>query len=128
MPETETAADVPVTVPVSVTVGCYIYPNMTMLDILGPHQTLGFAPGFKAFTFARTTEPIVTDTGLRIVPDYGFDDVPQAALATPPLTTVSQPHRRKGSEAVRLLLDGDEQSGIELPVELIVRASTAPSP
>ena len=58
----------------------------------------------------------------------GFDDVPQAALATPPLTTVSQPHRRKGSEAVRLLLDGDEQSGIELPVELIVRASTAPSP
>jgi DNA-binding LacI/PurR family transcriptional regulator len=66
------------------------------------------------------------------VPDrlsvVGFDDIPQAALATPPLTTISQPHRRKGSEAVRLLLDGDDESGVELPVELVVRASTAPTP
>ena len=52
----------------------------------------------------------------------------EAALATPPLTTVKQPHRRKGSEAVRLLLDGDDESGVELPVELVVRASTAPAP
>jgi len=66
------------------------------------------------------------------VPDrlsvVGFDDIPEAALATPPLTTVKQPHRRKGSEAVRLLLDSDDESGVELPVELVVRASTAPAP
>jgi len=66
------------------------------------------------------------------VPDrlsvVGFDDIPQAALATPPLTTVHQPHRRKGSEAVRLLLDSAGESGVELPVRLTVRASTAPAP
>ena len=66
------------------------------------------------------------------VPDrlsvVGFDDIPEAALATPPLTTVHQPHRRKGSEAVRLLLDSGDESGVELPVELVVRASTAPVP
>ena len=37
----------------------------------------------------------------------GFDDVPEAARALPPLTTVRQPHDRKGSEAVRLLIEPD---------------------
>jgi DNA-binding LacI/PurR family transcriptional regulator len=56
----------------------------------------------------------------------GFDDVPEAALADPPLTTVRQPHARKGSEAVRLLLD--DSGSVVLPTELVVRASTAPAP
>jgi DNA-binding LacI/PurR family transcriptional regulator len=58
----------------------------------------------------------------------GFDDVPEAALVTPALTTVRQPHLRKGSEAVRLLLDEGGPPSVELPVELVVRASTAPAP
>ena len=66
------------------------------------------------------------------VPDrlsvVGFDDIPESARATPPLTTVKQPHRLKGSEAVRLLLDSDDESSVELPVEITIRASTAPAP
>jgi DNA-binding LacI/PurR family transcriptional regulator len=58
----------------------------------------------------------------------GFDDVPEAACATPALTTVHQPHARKGSEAVRLLLEGDGAATVLLPTELVVRASTAPAP
>jgi cyclohexyl-isocyanide hydratase len=58
------------------TVGIYIYPGMTLLDCLGPHQVLGVAPGIEVFTFARTKDPIVTDTGLTILPDHGFDDLP----------------------------------------------------
>jgi cyclohexyl-isocyanide hydratase len=57
-------------------IGIYIYPNMTMLDVLGPHQTLGLCPGLEVFTFARTADPLVTDTGLTITPDHGFDDIP----------------------------------------------------
>ena len=57
----------------------------------------------------------------------GFDDVPEAGRAVPPLTTVRQPHNRKGSEAVRLLLEPDSGS-VVLPNELVVRASTAPAP
>jgi DNA-binding LacI/PurR family transcriptional regulator len=57
----------------------------------------------------------------------GFDDVPEAARAIPPLTTIRQPHDRKGSEAVRLLLEPDAGS-VLLPTELVVRASTAPAP
>lgn len=58
----------------------------------------------------------------------GFDDVPEAATADPPLTTIRQPHQRKGSEAVRLLLEGPEAESVLLPIELVVRASTAPAP
>jgi len=58
----------------------------------------------------------------------GFDDVPEAATATPPLTTIRQPHQRKGSEAVRLLLEGPEAQSVLLPIEIVVRASTAPAP
>jgi DNA-binding LacI/PurR family transcriptional regulator len=58
----------------------------------------------------------------------GFDDIPEAASADPPLTTIRQPHQRKGSEAVRLLLEGPEAESVLLPIELVVRASTAPAP
>jgi len=60
----------------------------------------------------------------------GFDDVPEAARATPPLTTVHQPHQEKGLLAGRLLLarvNGEEGTeGGLLPTRLVVRASTAP--
>jgi DNA-binding LacI/PurR family transcriptional regulator len=56
----------------------------------------------------------------------GFDDVPEAALSIPSLTTVRQPHLRKGADAVRLLLDGRAPQSVHLPTELVLRASTAP--
>jgi DNA-binding LacI/PurR family transcriptional regulator len=66
------------------------------------------------------------------VPDdlsvVGFDDIPGAATATPPLTTVRQPHADKGAEAVKLLLRDGERSPdpVLLPTELVIRGSTAP--
>jgi DNA-binding LacI/PurR family transcriptional regulator len=58
----------------------------------------------------------------------GFDDIAEAAVATPSLTTVRQPHNRKGSEAVRVLLEAPASGSVVLPTELVVRASTAPAP
>lgn len=58
----------------------------------------------------------------------GFDDIPLAAIAEPPLTTVHQPGREKGSTAASLalrLLDGEEASHRVLDAALIVRGSTA---
>jgi DNA-binding LacI/PurR family transcriptional regulator len=58
----------------------------------------------------------------------GFDDIPGAARAQPPLTTVRQPNQEKGEVAARLLLEGappDER--IELLAELVVRASSGPA-
>lgn len=59
----------------------------------------------------------------------GFDDIPRAATWDPPLTTIRQPLVGKGRAAAELLLqqiaDGRRRR-IELPIELVVRGSTAP--
>jgi DNA-binding LacI/PurR family transcriptional regulator len=67
------------------------------------------------------------------VPDQlsvvGFDDTPAAAQARPPLTTIHQPHRDKGTLAAELLLHPAAQPASQvLPTELVVRGSTAPAP
>jgi DNA-binding LacI/PurR family transcriptional regulator len=56
----------------------------------------------------------------------GFDDTPVATGLMPPLTTVRQDHAMKGRLAARMLLGQVEAKRITLPVELVVRASTAP--
>ncbi len=71
--------------------------------------------------------------GVRVPRDLsvlGFDDVPQAAAAHPPLTTVRQPLEQMGRSAVNALLA--VLAGIEavapvitFPTELVVRGSTA---
>jgi DNA-binding LacI/PurR family transcriptional regulator len=71
----------------------------------------------------------------RRVPDdlsvVGFDDIPRAATWEPALTTIRQPLVEKGRAAAELLL-AQVQSGsairIDLPIELVVRDSSAPPP
>jgi DNA-binding LacI/PurR family transcriptional regulator len=82
----------------------------------------------------------------------GFDDIPGAATSRPSLTTIRQPLRLKGYAAARLLLDAPSGSHpdpgapanlaqdpgaegrptgsdeLDLPVELVVRRSTAVAP
>ncbi|MEV6765016.1 LacI family DNA-binding transcriptional regulator [Streptomyces sp. NPDC051105] len=77
----------------------------------------------------------LTEAG-RTVPDdvsvVGFDDIPVAAFVTPPLTTVRQPFDAVAREGLRLLVHAIEKPGADLPpandppVELVLRASTAP--
>jgi len=58
----------------------------------------------------------------------GFDDIPMAASAMPPLTTVHQPGREKGATAaalVALLLDGGKVEHRCLETRLVIRESTA---
>jgi DNA-binding LacI/PurR family transcriptional regulator len=76
--------------------------------------------------------------GLRVPTDVsvvGFDDMPEAQWARPPLTTVRQPTAELGAMAVRRLLeiahaDGNEprfRSHLELSTDLVIRASTSPA-
>jgi alanine racemase len=70
----------------------------------------------------------------RDVSVVGFDDLDLAPHTDPPLTTVHQPIRRKGEEAVRLLLSVVQRRETFKPehrlleTRLIVRASTGPAP
>ena len=77
------------------------------------------------------------ELGQRVPQDVsvvGFDDIDLAPHVDPPLTTVHQPIRRKGEEAVRLLLtvverrDHARPEHRRLETRLIVRGSTGPVP
>jgi LacI family transcriptional regulator, galactose operon repressor len=59
----------------------------------------------------------------------GFDDIPEAAVAVPPLTTVAVAPRQRGMQAARLVLarlrgDDDAPRTTIAPAELRVRASS----
>jgi len=63
----------------------------------------------------------------------GFGDVPFASMTDPPLTTVREPFQKMGQDAADILLKlirrkRLRQKHLVLPVELIVRESTAPLP
>jgi LacI family repressor for deo operon, udp, cdd, tsx, nupC, and nupG len=60
----------------------------------------------------------------------GFDDIPMAAYASPPLTTIRQPMREIGLETVRLLIETIEGRiqtvrSVTLPHRMIVRQSVS---
>jgi len=78
---------------------------------------------------------VAKSLGLSIPDDIsivGFDDVPEATLSQPQLTTVRQPLQAMGAEAMRMLLDiiaGVEcETHVRMNTELIVRDSCGPVP
>ncbi|MER6154353.1 LacI family DNA-binding transcriptional regulator [Streptomyces sp. NPDC001868] len=79
----------------------------------------------------------LTEAGRRVPEDVsvvGFDDIPVAAYVTPPLTTVRQPFDAVAQEGLKRLVhlienpDADPLPPSDPPVDLVVRASTAPPP
>ena len=61
----------------------------------------------------------------------GFDNIPAAASADPPLTTIHQDYAEKGRLAGRMLVsqlhEEDAPSAGQLATNLVVRGSTSPS-
>jgi LacI family transcriptional regulator len=98
---------------------------------LDPRPTAVFAANDLS---ALATVREANSRGL-IVPDdlsvVGFDNIPESALNSPPLTTVDQFVQRMGFEAVRMLIglvrgETTDPAKITLPTELVIRASCAP--
>ncbi len=109
-------------------------------DLPGAVVRLLRAGGFDAVVCANDAVAVgvirnLKQLGVRVPEDVsvvGFDDIPWAKLMDPPLTTVRQPLAAIGAAAVRLLLErmADPQRAarqVVLPVELVVRGSTAPA-
>jgi LacI family transcriptional regulator, galactose operon repressor len=82
---------------------------------------------------AIETIAVAQSLGWRVPEDLsviGFDNVPESALAEPPLTTIDQSLQRMGAEAVRMLIEliddpAREPEQVILPVRLVERASCA---
>ncbi|MET7423555.1 LacI family DNA-binding transcriptional regulator [Dactylosporangium sp. NPDC005555] len=75
---------------------------------------------------------VAASMGLRVPDDLsvvGFDNVPEAALASPALTTVEQPIHAMGHRAIELLIrlihgEDVDATHVRLPTRLVVRHST----
>ncbi|HEX7299462.1 MAG TPA: LacI family DNA-binding transcriptional regulator [Solirubrobacteraceae bacterium] len=84
---------------------------------------------------ALAVQRVLRERGLRVPEDVsvtGFNDLPVAALAEPPLTTVATQPDRMGELGASVLLDhlahGAELRSELIPATLVVRGSTAPPP
>lgn len=55
-------------------VGMLLYPNLTLLDLAGPQSVLGFHS--KTFLLSKTLDPVLTDSGVTILPTTTFADCP----------------------------------------------------
>ena len=100
-----------------------------MQDLLNQQPEAVFA---QSDAIALGAVRAIRDRGLGVPDDIavvGFDDMPLAANADPPLTTVRQPINRTGMLAVETLIDivrttPEPARHIVLPVELVIRASS----
>jgi DNA-binding LacI/PurR family transcriptional regulator len=94
--------------------------GMTAVFVANDQMALGM---LRAFAEAGVTVP-------HDVHVVGFDDVPEAAYFSPPLTTVRQDFIEVGRRAFELLLlrlrDGDRGARQLITPELVVRESTGP--
>jgi DNA-binding LacI/PurR family transcriptional regulator len=102
-------------------------------------QRLAATPGMTAVFVANDQMALgvlrsLSEAGRR-VPDeisiVGFDDIPEAAYFTPPLTTVRQDFNEMGRLSLHVLLEQIEGGVVSsarttVAPELVVRASTAP--
>lgn len=91
-------------------VGIFIFDQVEVLDFAGPYEVFsrtrtvpgmesrqsGESAPFNVFTVARNSGPIIAVGGLKVVPDYGFEDAPDIDLLVVP-----------GGMGARALIDDD---------------------
>lgn len=101
-------------------------PARTMLTSSRPPTAIFAANDLSAIQ----TMQVARSLGLSVPDDLsviGFDNVPESALATPPLTTVAQPLQQMGAAALHLLVDlinGEpRETSVRLPTHLVERSS-----
>lgn len=109
-----------------------VHPALRLLQLPDRPTAIFAANDLSAIGVMRAAASM----GLEVPKDLsvvGFDNIPESALTTPPLTTIDQFIHRLGYRAIRMLLSLIEgksrvETRITLPTELVVRQTTAPPP
>jgi LacI family transcriptional regulator len=100
--------------------------TLQLLDLLQPPTAIFASSDTMAIGALRA----IRHRGLRVPNDIaliGYDDLPLATYATPPLTSVRQPISEMAAHAVRVLIEQIRGQGpvtsVRLPARLVVRES-----
>jgi putative intracellular protease/amidase len=64
-------------------VAILIFQGVQIIDYTGPYEVFGQA-GFNVFTVAKKPDMITTAMGMRVTPNYTFDDAPTASVLVIP--------------------------------------------
>lgn len=87
----------------AITVGILLFPDVEVLDFAGPYEVFSVAarvatkafgsdgPPFRVVTVAEGQKTLVARHGLRIAPDYGFEDAPAIDVLIVPGGIVTEP-------------------------------------
>lgn len=65
-------------------IGLLLFPDLTQLDLTGPAEVFSRVPGARVHLVARTTEPVATNGGWRILPTTSFAAAPPFAVLCVP--------------------------------------------
>ncbi len=58
-------------------IGMLVFPGMTILDLIGPQQYFAVAPGRTTHLLWKSRDPVVSDSGVPILPTATFDEAPE---------------------------------------------------
>lgn len=58
-------------------IGMLVFPGMTALDLIGPQQFFAVAPGRTTHLLWKTREPVISDSGVPILPTATFEEAPE---------------------------------------------------
>lgn len=61
-----------------------LYPGMTTLDLVGPHDVISRWPKVETFFVASSTDPVKTELGLELVPSHSFSQCSRPDLILVP--------------------------------------------
>ena len=64
-------------------VAILLFNGVQIIDYTGPYEVFGQA-GYEVFTVAPTKEMLVTNMGMKVTPDYGFEECPVADVLLVP--------------------------------------------
>ena len=68
----------------SLRIGFLLFPNITQLDMTGPHEVFARMPGSDIHLVWKSLEPVTAQGGLRLMPSTTFDSCPQLDLICVP--------------------------------------------
>ncbi|MBD6620294.1 DJ-1/PfpI family protein [Komarekiella sp. 'clone 1'] len=57
-------------------IGLVIFPDMTQLDVTGPHQVFALMPETHVHLLWKTLQPVISTEGMTILPTTTFDNCP----------------------------------------------------
>ena len=78
----------------SMQIGLVLFPRLTQLDLTGPFEVFARIPDAKVHVVWKSIEPVVSDTGLSILPTTTFDACPELDVLCAPAAPASTPCSR----------------------------------